>query len=1135
MKNKKPNKHIILLTLIFLLITTFSETIYAQPTLKSFSNPVTFGLRDGCVERFMGYYYAMGGGTKGKIRMSKDLVNWTEGVQSVTTSGAKWLNDPKWTEAYVYPEVAAGDIIYRNGVFHTYWNGIGHAYSATPLGPYKEASIDEPFDDYGIDPQVFQDEDGEIYWIKKRNRFDPHPLTGTASTISGPEVWTFKMNSPFSRKDITVGNVQITHQPGHPTSVSHHNFEGPEMYKYRGQYYNFFVSNRMGPRSGMYEVGVAVSDAPMNFDNSKKYPNPVMIRNTEQQLLNYKVILHTAEHGGWTSKYTTTTPANGWTTKDFNDNSWTIAQGGYGLQEYDRHQGKLTNARIRARKTEWNTTRIYIRRKFKLDQIPSKVALKHWVFADANFYINGNKINIKTSNNTYSMLQINPSMLVEGENIIAVEATSPCIVADSNCQQFIDFGLYDTGNQDAEDIVIAPAQPNIIVGPNGFERWVMYKAYFNASEQQAIDRVHFYDKEVVVETSTVKNTSGYRPKPAQPSFITYCDYSIYYPFLFLGNSSWKIYGGILQPTASTGGELVFQKEHETNYRFEVPFRIKESNGKAGVYAFYQDEQNWIKVSIGKDRTWEIEINENGKITKSTKDLPQKFAFLENDSRVSTYEEPWHTLLVYKNGNRLRIELDYFNLTIDGDIITPFSGKGTVGVTATSNQISFDAIQYTMGWDEYDLNITGWENVSGIWNVTTDGLIQSGNQGKAVVLKGDPAWNYEFSAYMKNNKIPASGKIGYYPLYLDDQNYVCATINYETNTFDVEGKENGIPIQSHSVSLKKKVLRYYTFDKYPTSSYQYDFRNESVISGIDILWFEGNYPYLNQTFDLPKTVQFYALQDGTWVPLNAQLEGNLRFSEFNHFSFSPVKTTTIRMEVTNYDGKASRAFSAYFDEEISAGYFLRCRREEDGLHLFLDDVHLLTIEEHYDKSRVGLFAENQSAGYNGILYYQSGGIPVKNIIIDPIHCSIGESVKLTATVLPYNATNKILHWESSNPAIASVTKDGILTKHAPGNVKITAYTTDGGIVKGSTELLVTSIKNEHQERFTIFPNPADKVLHYSLKNVEKLTVYSLKGEKVMQHSPNGTNMLPIDMLNPGMYILSAKNNDSIYNAYFIVNR
>lgn len=40
-----------------------------------------------------------------------------------------------------------------------------------------------------------------------------------------------------------------------------------------------------------------------------------------------------------------------------------------------------------------------------------------------------------------------------------------------------------------------------------------------------------------------------------------------------------------------------------------------------------------------------------------------------------------------------------------------------------------------------------------------------------------------------------------------------------------------------------------------------------------------------------------------------------------------------MEVTNNAGEASRAFSAYFDEEASAGYFMRCRREEDGLHLF----------------------------------------------------------------------------------------------------------------------------------------------------------------------------------------------------------
>lgn len=1125
----------IFLIFVICFITIHSEIVLSQPLAKTdYVNPVILSLRDGCVERFMGYYYAMGGGTKGKIRASKDMINWAEGVQAVTTTAATWLNDPQWTEAYVYKEVAAGDILYRNGVFHTYWNGIGHAYSATPLGPYKEASVNEPFDDYGIDVQVFQDEDGEIYWLKKRNRQDPHPLTGAASNINGPEVWIFKMNSPFSRWDITVGSVQLTHQPGHPTSVNHHNFEGPELFKYRGRYYMLYTPNRMGVRSGMYEVCAAESNEPMNFNNSKKYPHPVLTRNTEQHLIDYKVILNSAEHGGWISKYIVTTPGANWTTVGFDDSKWINGLGGYGKQEYDLlSSGGFTNAKIRARKTFWNTSNIYIRRKFTLDQIPQKLGLKHWVYGDANFYINGNKINVKTNNDTYSMIQIDPSYFVEGENIIAVEVVSPC--SDQYCQQFIDFGLYDTGENDGEDIVIALAQPNFVVGPNGFERWMMYKAYFNASQQQGIDRIHFYDKEIVVESSTVKNTQGYRPKPARPGFITYCDYSIYYPFQFLGNTTWKIYGGILQPNTTTGGELIFRKKYETNYRFEVPFRIKEMNGSAGVYAFYQDEQNWLKISIGRDKTWEIETNINGTITTLTQNLPEKFAFLENNPLVSGFEEPWHTLVVYKNGNRFRVELDYFNLTLNGDLITSFNGGGTVGLIASSDQVSFDAIQYTMGWDEYDQNITGWENTSGTWDVTVEGLKQTNTAGKAAIFKGDAAWNYEFSVYVKNNKLPVSGKAGYYPLYIDEQNYVCATINYTTKMIDIEGREKGLPIEPRSISLKKKNLRYYTFDTYPTASYRYDFRNESEISGVDILWFEGNYPYLNQTFDLPETVQFYALQNGAWTRLDAQLEGQLRFSDLNHFSFPSVKTTSIRMDLTNNSGMASRAFSAYFDEDAAAGYFLRCRREEDGLHLFVDNIYLAKIEGDWNKSRIGLYTENQSANYNGILYYQSGGIPVKSITVAPVDCAVGESVKLSATVLPNNATNKTLYWESSNPTIASVTENGILTKHAPGNVKITAYTTDGGIVKGSVEMFASKLEEAFYEEFKIFPNPADKVLYYSMKDVEKLTIYSLKGEKIMQYFPNESNKLPVDKLNPGVYILSAINNNNIYTAHFIVNR
>jgi len=1121
-------------TLLLLSVFGF-QFLLAQPVQNRLCNPM-LSMRDGSVERFMGFYYAIGEGTKGNIYYSKDMINWSGPVLAVTTNEATWLNDPKWTQAYTYKQVGAGDILFRNGVFHTYWNGIGHAYSATPLGPYKEGSISEPFDDYGIDVQVFQDEDGEIYWVKKRNPADPHPLTGANSNLDGPETWAFKMNSVFSRKDITVGSVQLTHQRGHSSNLNHVNFEGPELFKHRGRYYQVFASNRMGPRSGMYQVGAAESDQPMNFNNSKKYPHPILIRNTEQHLLDYKTILNSAEHGGWDSRYTTGTPASDWKNVGFDDSGWTASQGGYGRQEYDLFAGtSFTNAKIRARKTVWNTTKLYVRRKFTLSEVPAKIALKHWVFADANFYINGNQVTIKARNNTYQYLQLDPAFFVAGENVIAVEATSPC--SDQYCQQFLDFGLYDTGDTDAEDIVIGPSQPNFVMGPNGFERWMMYKAYFNNNQVQGIDRIHFYNKEIVVENSTVKNTKGYRPRPALPTQINYCDYPIYYPFDFLNESSWKISGGVLYPETSTGGELLLRREAESNYRFEVPFRIQQSDGWAGAYAYYSDADNWVKVEIGREGKWRLSLRENGATNTTLKDLPLKFAFLEDNPLVSHYQEPWHTLTVYKNGGRFRVELDYFNLTLEGDIETSFEGAGLTGLTASSPNVSFDAVQYTAGWDEYDRQITAWQSQSGSWSVTQSGLIQSTVTGPASTFKGDLAWNYEFSVYVKNNQLPSSGKAGFYPLYIDEDNYVRASINYGTKTLEVEGKEHGAAIAQQSYPLKKRVLRHYTLSSYPTTSYRYDMRNESEISGVNILWLEGNYPYLNQTFDLPQTVNFYALQGSTWVLLDAQLEGELRFSHMNHFTFPAVKTTAIRMDVTPKLGKASRAFSAYFDEDVSSGYFLRGRREEDGLHLFVDDVYHGSIQGNWGRSQVGLYTENMPAIFNGMLHYQSGGISVKTITIEPADCQVGESVQLTANILPVNSTNKRLKWESSNPEIVSVDDNGVITRHSAGAVKITAYTADGGIIRGTLDLLEMGLGNELKENeVMLYPNPVRDVLHYNISgDTRELSVYSLTGERLLSHVPDGTKRIRVDSLQPGIYLLYARTDRDIHAGKFTVNR
>ena len=74
---------------------------------------------------------------------------------------------------------------------------------------------------------------------------------------------------------------------------------------------------------------------------------------------------------------------------------------------------------------------------------------------------------------------------------------------------------------------------------------------------------------------------------------------------------------------------------------------------------------------------------------------------------------------------------------------------------------------------------------------------------------------------------------------------------------------------------------------------------------------------------------------------------------------------------------------------------------------------------------------------------------------------GESDTLYATVLPDNATNMQLRWESSNNSIATVT-NGVVSGLAAGSATITATATDGSgkkascVVTVTQEVLVTSI-------------------------------------------------------------------------------
>ena len=71
-------------------------------------------------------------------------------------------------------------------------------------------------------------------------------------------------------------------------------------------------------------------------------------------------------------------------------------------------------------------------------------------------------------------------------------------------------------------------------------------------------------------------------------------------------------------------------------------------------------------------------------------------------------------------------------------------------------------------------------------------------------------------------------------------------------------------------------------------------------------------------------------------------------------------------------------------------------------------------------------------------------------------NVNQTLQLIATVTPEIASNKTVTWSSSDPIIANVNNDGLVTAFADGNATITATTTDGTNLSASCNLTVTSI-------------------------------------------------------------------------------
>jgi beta-xylosidase len=228
--------------------------------LPAVPNPVIPLLADCGVLRYQGEYYISGTFMGGRMRVSSDLVHWSEPIHVFSMKN-------QWTEARQRQdqEIHACDITFDNGVFHFFWSvnhfplrQIGHATAPRPLGPYQEP-VTESWFDGRIDPHLFVDHDGSYYFYTVKFN-DGNVIWGQ----SMQDPWTLN-GKPAQLLSTLPDSWEARDRPGFRVN------EAPWVVHYRDRYYMLYNANHTAAAFGNYGIGCAEASHPLGFSNPTKY------------------------------------------------------------------------------------------------------------------------------------------------------------------------------------------------------------------------------------------------------------------------------------------------------------------------------------------------------------------------------------------------------------------------------------------------------------------------------------------------------------------------------------------------------------------------------------------------------------------------------------------------------------------------------------------------------------------------------------------------------------------------------------------------------------------------------------------------------------------------------------------------
>ncbi|OCT14258.1 hypothetical protein A8709_25860 [Paenibacillus pectinilyticus] len=119
----------------------------------------------------------------------------------------------------------------------------------------------------------------------------------------------------------------------------------------------------------------------------------------------------------------------------------------------------------------------------------------------------------------------------------------------------------------------------------------------------------------------------------------------------------------------------------------------------------------------------------------------------------------------------------------------------------------------------------------------------------------------------------------------------------------------------------------------------------------------------------------------------------------------------------------------------------------------DNKRVLTGVQTGTVTGIVTITTNKGNVYTGNFTVAVKPVLITSVTLSPATIRIGETYASNSSILPANASNKILNWTSSNTAIATVDQSGNVRGVATGDATITATATDGTNSKSSAKFTV----------------------------------------------------------------------------------